>query len=253
MQKSCIDQMKREVKFSFPPQRIVSLVPSQTELLVDLGLETELVGITNYCIHPKHLKSTKTKVGGTKKVNIDKVRHLKPCLIIANKEENQREDIEALAKEFPVWISDVHNKKQAFEMIKGIGEICNRVEEAEKMVSKIQHQFAQIVVSKPMKKAIYLIWNKPLMSVNKNTFIHEMLQTAGFENCLAESAERYPEITEKTIAESQAEYILLSSEPYPFAEKHLADFQEKFPKQKVILVDGEMFSWYGSRLQYFSF
>ena len=142
--KTFTDQLNRRIKINFPPKRIVSLVPSQTELLVDLGLENELVGITRFCIHPKNIFDTKTKVGGTKNYNLDKIRALKPDLIIANKEENDKESLETLAKEFPVWISDIKNLEEANTMILEVGKLCAKENEAIKIVTKIENSFASL-------------------------------------------------------------------------------------------------------------
>lgn len=246
------DQLNRTIQINFPPKRIISLVPSQTELLYDLGLDTEIVGITRFCIHPKEKFAITTKVGGTKNVKFDKIRALKPDLIIANKEENSQEDIEALAKEFPVWISDIYDVADSYKMISAIGALCNRTEKANEIVKEIKFEFKQLQNLEKTSSVAYLIWQKPLMAINKNTFIHEMLKEAGFQNIFKNHQDRYPEITEGELLKANPEYIFLSSEPYPFKEKHRIDFKEKFPNSKIILVDGEMFSWYGSRLLKFS-
>ena len=248
MNKVFIDQLHREVKINFPPKRIISLVPSQTELLIDLGLENELVAITRFCIHPKHIFETKIKVGGTKNYKLDKIRALKPDLIIANKEENDKESLEALAKEFPVWISDIKTLEDAFEMIKGIGKISNTKVEAEKMLSVLKKQFNELDIYRREKKVVYLIWKDPFMTISQDTFIHDILKRAGFQNAFANLEGRYPEISLEDIKAQKPDYIFLSSEPYPFKTKHIAWFQENLPNVKVRIVDGEMFSWYGSRL-----
>lgn len=246
--KTFTDHLNRTITINFPPKRIVSLVPSQTELLYDLGLENELIGITRFCIHPKEIFDTKTKVGGTKNYSLDKIRALKPDLIIANKEENHKESLEALAREFPVWISDIFNLSDSIKMIIDIGKICNKEEKAKQIATKIQQNFSELKLSKSTQKAVYLIWKEPFMTVNKNTFIDDMMKYAGFENVFSEEESRYPEISLEQIQTRKPDYILLSTEPYPFKEKHLAFFEENFPNSKVKIVDGEMFSWYGSRL-----
>lgn len=242
------DQLNRTIKINFPPKRIISLVPSQTELLYDLGLENEIVGTTRFCIHPKEKFKEKIKIGGTKNVKLDKIRSLKPDLIIANKEENSKEDIEALAKEFPVWISDIYNLSDSYKMIADIGSLCKKEKEAKEMLVQIKSNFKQIVKANHLPSVAYLIWQKPFMAVNQNTFIHEMLKESGFQNVFENHSDRYPEITAKEITEAKPDYIFLSSEPYPFKEKHLEEFKLQFPDSEIILVDGEMFSWYGSRL-----
>lgn len=245
------DQMNGKIKLpQFPPQRIISLVPSQTEFLFDLGLEQEVVGITKFCVHPSAWFQTKARVGGTKTLHFDKIAALQPDLIIGNKEENERAQIEALAEHYPVWISDIVTLHDALDMMLRIGELTGRAEKAQEMVAEISTSFQALQQSTIQpRRAAYFIWRKPYMVAANSTFIHEMMQIAGFENVFAD-LERYPEITLDTLAAAQPDCILLSSEPYPFAEKHIAVFQEVCPDARIRIVDGEMFSWYGSRLRY---
>ena len=238
------DQLNRNIVLLSSPQRIVSLVPSQTELLVDLGLEDRIVGITKFCIHPKHLLKSKTIVGGTKNYRFEVIQGLKPDLIIANKEENEKEGVEKLAKEYPVWISDITTLQDSFEMILGLGEMLYANEKASEIVFQLKSDFKESL--KKRGTAVYLIWNNPIMVAGKDTFINEMLSLAGFENKVTKS--RYPTLTMEELKELNPNYLLLSSEPFPFKEKHLADFKKQFPEATVTLVDGEYFSWYGSRL-----
>jgi ABC-type Fe3+-hydroxamate transport system substrate-binding protein len=232
-----------------PPQRMVSLVPSQTEFLHDLGLEQEVVGITKFCIHPKHWHLSKTRVGGTKDVQLQKVASLQPDLIIANREENTREQVEWLAQRFPVWVSDVKTLAGAADMMHTVGQLCYRQRQAEALVASLKALFETLPpVHKPVSMA-YFIWYNPVMSVNHDTFIHDILQRMGGVNVFADRIDsRYPEVSEDQLRASQPEVILLSSEPFPFQKKHMAYFRKICPQAKVLLVDGEMFSWYGSRL-----
>lgn len=240
-----IDQLHCEIEILFPPKRIISLVPSQTELLFDLGLEDEIIGITKFCIHPKSQFKKKEKIGGTKQLNLAKIRSLKPDLIIGNKEENEQQQIEELMREYPVWMSDIYNLKDALEMIKGVGEVVDKKTEADKMAHEIQKSFDGLSIH-PVKKVLYFIWKDPYMLAGKNTFIDEMLRMAGFENIIQE--QRYPELSWVQLSALKPDMVLLSSEPYPFKEKHVKAFQEIWPDAKIQLVDGELFSWYGSRL-----
>lgn len=243
------DQMNRTVRLEAIPKRIVSLVPSQTEFLFDLGLENEVIGITKFCIHPDAWFRSKTRIGGTKTVNIEKVKALNPDLIIANKEENTKADIEALEKIAPVWISDIFTLDDALEMMQQVGEICGKSQKADKIVQSIKSQFetfenpSRSGLSSP--KVIYLIWKNPYLIAGKNTFIDDMLQRCGLENLT--QIERYPEWNPKE--SDSPNYILLSSEPFPFKQKDLDELQNQFPQAKILLVDGELFSWYGSRLK----
>ncbi|GAA3964686.1 helical backbone metal receptor [Pedobacter ginsengiterrae] len=257
MQKSFTDGMGQEVTVNFPPKRIVSIVPSQTELLFDLGLDKEIIGLTKFCIHPIEKFAERTKVGGTKKLNIDLIKDLKPDLIIGNKEENTQSDIEELSQFFPVWMSDIFTLDDAMKAISDIGELVDRSPEAAYLNHLISAGFNDLktlaLQNRIDKKAAYLIWRKPYMAAGKNTFINDVLVSNGITNVI--DAERYPEITLKKLEALNPHLILLSSEPYPFKEKHIEEIQEALPEAKIMLVDGEMFSWYGSRLvkavQYF--
>ncbi|RZL69096.1 MULTISPECIES: helical backbone metal receptor [Pedobacter] len=257
MQKSFIDQMGREITINFPPKRIISIVPSQTELLFDLGLDQEIIGLTKFCIHPIEKFAGRTKVGGTKKLNIDLIKDLQPDLIIGNKEENTQSDIEELAGIFPVWMSDIFNLEDAKKTISQIGELVDRMPEADYLNHLISAGFNDLktlaLQNHIDKRVAYLIWRKPYMVAAKNTFIDDILLINGMTNVVM--VNRYPEIMLEQLKALSCELILLSSEPYPFKEKHIEEIRAEIPTAKVMLVDGEMFSWYGSRLvkavQYF--
>ena len=246
--KVLIDQMGFEVECPSSPQRIVSLVPSQTELLFDLGLEDRIVGITKFCIHPKDKVKQYTKIGGTKKFNFEKIKTLNPDLIIGNKEENYQEGIEKLRKNYPVWMSDIVNLEDSMQMMKFVGQLTQTEDVTNRLISEIQNGFDQLLKPKKTKNALYFIWQGPHIVAGSDTYISEMLPYAGFENLVKDT--RYPELTDEQIKVYNPEYILLSSEPYPFKDKHIAAFQKLCPNAKVMLVDGEIFSWYGSRLRY---
>ena len=243
-----IDQMQRTVEVSDAPKRIISLVPSQTELLYDLGLGERVVGITKFCIHPETWFKTKHRIGGTKKVDMDKIRALKPDLIIGNKEENDRKDIQTLEKEFPVWMSDVRDLRDAAHMIAAIGELAGTKEKANEILGGIAQAFDALQPQEEPLTVAYLIWQEPFMVAGHGTFVNDMLVRCGLINVFDEGDARYPEITPQELAESDPEIILLSSEPYPFKEKHIADINMICPGTRVRIVDGEFFSWYGSRL-----
>lgn len=245
------DQVGRNVEIS-SVRRIISLVPSQTELLYDLGLHNEVVGITKFCVHPNEWFQSKTRVGGTKDVKMDIIDQLQPDLIIANKEENVKEQVDELAKKYPVWVSDVNSLEDAYEMILQTGVITSRKEIAENLVAQIQQEFAGLRTTIPITignrlRTAYLIWRDPYMTIGSDTFIHSMLKLAGFENVFGDRV-RYPETNVKEIIERNPDIILLSSEPYPFKEKHIEELRSSGIDSKILMVDGEMFSWYGSRL-----
>ncbi|EMS31027.1 ABC-type Fe3+-hydroxamate transport system, periplasmic component [Mariniradius saccharolyticus AK6] len=239
-----IDQLQRTIALPGPPNRIISLVPSQTELLVDLGLRDKLVGITKFCVHPNGLKKEKVVIGGTKNFHFDKIDALRPDLIIANKEENYKEGIEKLAGKYPVWISDINNLEDAYQMILSLGEMTGSIPIASQIVADIRKGLDKDFHFKGT--AVYLIWNEPLIAVGSDTYIDSMLEKAGFKNIIQQR--RYPEIRKEDLFQLNPDYLLLSSEPFPFREKHLTVFRDILPKSNIRIVDGEMFSWYGSRL-----
>lgn len=239
-----IDQMHQTIRLDKVPSRIVSLVPSQTELLAELGLASEVVGITKFCIYPEQWFQDKVRIGGTKAVDIEKVRALQPDLIIGNKEENTVEDILALQAIAPVWMSDISSYEDALEMIQALGDICGKTEKATQLISIIQHSFSSIQPMAITKKVLYFIWNAPNFVAGKSTFIHAMLEKCGFENYCNEN--RYPAWESSS---DEVDLVFLSSEPFPFSEKHIESFQQQFQNATVVLVDGEYFSWYGSRLK----
>ncbi len=248
-----IDHINHSILLESLPKRIISLVPSQTELLCDLGLEENLVGVTKFCIHPKHLKREKTIVGGTKSFNFDTIDKLKPDLIIANKEENYKEGVEYLQKHYPVWTSDIYTIADTLNMISKIGNMCGVEQKATLLNEQIISLVDQLKSIQPnaYKKATYLIWKDPIMVAGTNNFINEMLHLAGYHNVFNTiSYSRYPEVTIEQLKEESPEVILLSSEPFPFKEKHIEAFQKQLPNTQIKLVDGEIYSWYGSRLVY---
>lgn len=246
-----VDQIGVEHTFKTTPKRIVSLVPSQTELLYDLGLEEEIVGITKFCVHPKHLKATKQIVGGTKQVKYDKIKDLQPDIIIANKEENTKEIVEELSKICPVWVTNIVTIEDNLQMIADFGKLFNKRTEAQKWNDKITfayNDFQQFIKDKPFRKVAYFIWASPYMVAGKDTFINEMLTLNRFQNIYEEKG-RYPEIElEKIRKEGDPEVVFLSSEPFPFKDEHAFEIGRNTHHAKTIFVDGEMFSWYGSRL-----
>jgi iron complex transport system substrate-binding protein len=258
--KQFTDQLGTIHSFENTPKRIISLVPSQTELLYDLGLEESIVGITKFCVHPYHLKATKKIVGGTKKVNYDKIRLLEPDIIICNKEENTKEIVEELQKICPVWVTDIFTLEDNFQMISDFGQLFDRRTEARKWNDKLAFalsDFKNFIIDIPVKKVAYFVWKKPYMVAGSRTFINELLKLNHFENYFA-SQERYPEIDlEKMNKDESLDLVLLSSEPFPFKTEDGFEIVRNSNSAKAILVDGEMFSWYGSRLikafEYFKF
>lgn len=250
------DQMGRLVEITQNPQRIVSLVPSQTELLYYLGLENRVVGITRFCVHPPSWRLNKKNIGGTKKIDFNKIAALKPDLIIGNKEENNKKEIELLMSHYPVWMSDIDTLEQALQMIESISNITHAQEKGKTLIKKIKKEFEQLnFPSVKGKKVAYFIWKEPYMVVGKNCFITDILHQIGLKNVFenfenSASGTRYPTISKDDLGQANPELIFLSTEPYPFNEKHITIFKEICPQSEVKIVDGEMFGWYGSRLAF---
>lgn len=243
------DQLDRLLQFSTVPMRIVSLVPSQTELLVDLGLRDHIIGLTKFCVHPNGLIKEKTVVGGTKQVHINRVKDLQPDIILCNKEENTEQivnDMEAIA---PVHVSDIKNITDALSLIRMYGAIFQVKSQAHTLIRSIQKKHTDFLKSidptVTCKKVAYFIWKDPWMVAGNDTFIDCLLSECGFENAFKNTEGRYPEVALHQIED--IDYVFLSSEPFPFADKHIKELTPK-TRAKIVLVDGEYFSWYGSRL-----
>ncbi len=249
--KQLTDQIGTLHSFETAPKRIISLVPSQTELLCDLGLEDKIVGITKFCVHPYHLKSTKKMVGGTKKVHYEKIRLLNPDIIICNKEENTKEIVEKLAEICPVWVTNILTVEDNLQMITDFGQLFNCRTEAQKWNDKLVfglQDFKTYIKDKPFKKVAYFIWKNPFMVAGSDNYINELLKLNHFTNIYADKG-RYPEIELKKMRlEGDPDVVLLSSEPYPFKEEDAFEIGRFTHHAKTVFVDGEMFSWYGTRL-----
>lgn len=234
--------------------RIISLVPSLSEYLWALGLEKEVVGITKFCVHPKTWWQHKTRVGGTKKVNFKTIDTLHPTLIIANKEENTKEDIEQLQLKYDVLVTDINSLDDAFRFLLEIGKKVDREEKSLTLVGQIQQNFQCSSQIGHGASFLYFIWKDPYYVVGPQTYIHALLTHFGLVNCC--EMERYPELDQvleikPSLAASSdyaPDYIFLSSEPFPFESKHLEEVQVLFPRSKIVLIDGEICSWYGSRM-----
>ncbi len=243
------DQLNRQILLNQTPRRIISLVPSQTELLCDLGLENSLVGVTKFCVHPNHIKKSKTVVGGTKQIKLEKIKQLKPDIILCNKEENTKEIVKACEQICAVHVSDIKTTDDCLDMIQQYGLLFNSELEASKIIEAIQNDikaFKAYASNLPKLKVAYFIWRDPWMVAGKSTFIDYVLKLNNFHNVFS-SIKRYPEVSLKELPE--LDVVLLSSEPYPFKSKHIIEITSILPENVMVkLVDGELFSWYGSRL-----
>ena len=244
------DQMNRVFELTKTPKRIISLVPSQTELLVDLGLEEFIVGVTKFCIHPSSLRKTKSIVGGTKNINIDKIKALKPDIILCNKEENTKEIVEICEQIAPTHVSDIFTLDDSKELIIQYGEILSCKTAAENIIEKLDNEFVkfqQFIKNTEEKKVAYFIWKDPWMVAGHGTFISTMMNLAGVMNAAPASSD-YPSLEAKEIQAINPEVVLLSTEPFPFVAKHKTEIELLLPDAEIHIVDGELFSWYGSRL-----
>lgn len=247
------DQIGRTVQLPASAKRIVCLVPSITELLFDLGVGLFVVGRTKFCVHPQPDVSSTPRIGGTKTVKVAAVRDQRPDLIIASKEENVEEQVlaacnqeEGQSGKTPVYVSNVTDLRSAVDMILDIGQIVGRSAASQDLADQIMDQAARIHPRKT-ESALYLIWKKPYMSVGGDTYISAMMPYAGYENVLSDR-QRYPTVEPEEIKALQPKHILLSSEPFPFSGKHIKELQQLCPDADVRLVDGEHYSWYGSRM-----
>ncbi|ARK24196.1 iron ABC transporter substrate-binding protein [Sporosarcina sp. P37] len=245
MKKEITDHLGRTVVYNFPPKRIVTLCPGITETLFGIGLEEEIVGRTRYCIYPEQAK-TVPAVAGTKDLQLEKIHATKPDLIIMEKEENTQEMVEELSAFYPVYVAEVQKIDEAYRMITDMGILTDREEQARSLCSDIKQAFSELPAL-PAARVAYVIWKKPYMAAGKDTYINSLLQEMGFITPFAESADRYPALTEEQFKDANLDLVLLSSEPYPFKEKQQAEFQKMLPDSAIQLIDGEMF-WYGVRM-----
>ncbi|GAA3599433.1 helical backbone metal receptor [Flavivirga amylovorans] len=245
------DQLSRVIHLKETPKRIISLVPSQTELLCDLGLESSLIGVTKFCVHPHHIRTDIAVVGGTKQIHLDKIKALQPDIILCNKEENTKAIVETCEGICNVHVSDIFTIDDSLELIHQYGEIFNKSKEALVIRTSIKKEiddFNTFIKNKSLLKTVYFIWKDPWIVAAGNTFINYLLKLNKFENIFKDEV-RYPEVNlNESFINKDVDIVLLSSEPYPFKEKHKSDIQEFYPNSAIILADGEMFSWYGSRL-----
>jgi ABC-type Fe3+-hydroxamate transport system substrate-binding protein len=236
------DDLGRKMDIPANPVRVISLVPSITETVAVIGKEDVLAGVTRFCIHPPQIRKKVAVVGGTKNLDAGLIRKIQPGLILSEKSENNKKQILDIANEFPVYVFDITNFDAGLRLI----EVCGKLFSAPaafRLINKIKQSFAKMEAVEPLKKAVYLIWKKPWMAAGKNTFIGSMMQKAGFESVVRKD---YPVIDDEII--NKADVIMLSSEPYPFTERDVGKLREKFRNKTVMLVDGEMFAWYGARM-----
>ena len=240
------DALKRDVTYTYPPKRIISLCPGITDTLFALDLKEEIVGRTRFCIHPSPEVNEIPAIAGTKDIKLDKILQLKPDLVIAEKEENTKEIVETLEQHVPVYVAEVQSVQEAYTMMTDLGDVTNRQKQAQTLISQIQDGFTALR-GLTSGNAMYVIWKKPYMAAGDTTYIHSLLKTLGFNNTVVDFPGRYPELTTHDIQSTNSDLVLLASEPYPFKEKHIPEFQELLPNATILPIDGEMF-WYGPRM-----
>ncbi|MEJ8777544.1 helical backbone metal receptor [Pseudogracilibacillus sp. ICA-222130] len=245
--KTVVDHLGRTVTVPKQPKKIISFAPAITDTLFSLHLEEEIVGRTRFCVHPKEKVASVMNVGGTKDMNLDRVRALQPDLIITEKEENTKEMVEQLEKEFSVFVFEIQTVEDALNMILDLGKLVDRVASAKLLYERIIEDFATIPSHYTGKRVAYVIWKDPYMVVGKNTYIQSLLNRLGFINPFLNYEGRYPEVTVEDLRAEAIDYFLLASEPYPFREKHREEFLNIDANAVPLLVDGEMF-WYGAKM-----
>lgn len=216
-----------------------------TELLCDLGLEERLVGVTKFCVHPPHLRKQKTVVGGTKTLHIDKVKELNPDFVIANKEENTQQMIEAIEQICPVYVTDIKNPADIYSAITDLSHLFELVTKGKEIIDQLTIAIPNQLFNN--KKVAYLIWKSPYMTVGGDTYISNLLTTLGLNNAFGNQV-RYPEVSIDDLQSAGLDYLFLSSEPFPFKQNHIDELSDLLPQTQIVLVDGEAFSWYGTRL-----
>ncbi|MGH7334928.1 MAG: cobalamin-binding protein [Candidatus Rokuibacteriota bacterium] len=240
-----------------PPRRIVSLIPSTTELLCDLGLADRLVGVTVYCVEPRDVVRGKPRVGGEKDPDLERIRGLTPDLVVANVEENVQAHVETLREwGIPVWVTYPRNVPDGLRMIRELGDVMGVPEQAAALLDELKPLVAHtraVAAERPPVPVFYAIWRNPYMTVGADTYLSDVLATCGAANIFADRAERYPVVTVDEVAARQPSVILLPDEPFRFRRVHLKDFAlyrdvPAVRHDRIHLVDGKPFSWHGRRL-----
>ncbi len=250
------DALGREFVFAAPPRRVVSLVPSWSELLFALGAADALVGVTDFCVHPAEGVGSKRRIGGTKNPDIAAIEALRPELVIANKEENRRRDVERLeAAGVRVFVTYARTVPEAVTEMRALGRIVGRAAEAERSAAEVETALAELAAAPPRRRprVAALVWRDPLMAVGGDTFANDLLERAGGENPFASAAAgRYPRLERRELEAAAPDVLLLPTEPYRFEERDRLEFLEldcpAARSGRVHLLEGELLSWYGPRM-----
>ena len=244
------DALGQEFVAPLTDAKIVSLVPSTTETLYALGLENQLLGMTRYCVHPRHLLAEKTIVGGTKQLNWKKLESLAPTIVLGNKEENTPAIFAGLSqKDIPYFVAFPQTVDEAIQDIQTLGDLLGASDQSLKIAKGIEAERQSLHLKSTTFSYAYLIWRKPWMTINKDTFIHAMLSEAGGKNVFEDDDSRYPQFDLDELKARRPDFIFLSSEPYAFNQTHIDELHHHGFQQKIRLVNGEMCSWHGSRMK----
>jgi ABC-type Fe3+-hydroxamate transport system substrate-binding protein len=240
-----------------PPRRIVSLIPSITETLCHLGLADALVGVTAYCVEPRAVVRGKTRIGGEKNPDLEIIRGLAPDLVVANIEENVREHVETLRGwGIPVWVTYPRTVAESLTMIRDLGEVTDTRARAEAILGDLEPLLARVRATTARRRPVpvfYPIWRAPWMTINADTYIHDLLAVCGAANVFADRPARYPTVTLDEVAARRPEVIVLPDEPFRFRRRHVEDFAAyadvpAVRAGRIHLVDGKPFSWHGPRV-----
>lgn len=246
-----VDCLGREITLPKNISRIVSLVPSISELIYDLNVEDKLVGVTKFCVHPKYFQIEKTVIGGVQDFDIEKIKELNPDVVFASKDENFEDEIAELEKFVPVYVTDVKNINEAKQMISNFGDLLNRRNEATKILMKIDLQLSdlsKITDDLLYRSGAYLVWNEPWVAAGKETFVDSMLKLIKVDNVFSNLNERYPMVTGANIHLGNPDIVMLPTEPFKFEDQQAMEISAHTHDAATFFVDGEVFAWYGSRL-----
>ncbi len=242
------DDCGRTLRLARRPQRIISLCPSLTETLCALGAGERLVGRTRYCVHPQPAIAQVPACGGTKNPDLSAILALEPDLVIAEKEENRREDVEALGARIPVHVSAIESVPDALASCLRLAELLGEPAAGRRLADGIDTAWQALPRLSAPLRVLYLIWRRPWMAAGAGTYIDAVLSRCGLDNVATRLPGRYPVLEPEAFATLDVDLCLLSSEPYPFARKHFGEVGALLPGARIERVDGEMFSWYGARM-----
>jgi len=243
------DDLERRIYLDKAPRKIISLCPSLSETLYDLGLAECIAGRTDYCVHPQELADRVPSVGGPKSVSIDAVKKIGPDLILIVKEENDKKNIEKLtALGYKCFIFDINSVSDALKMLVKLGKIFGLEKKASKIHDNVVKGLDSIKGIGNGASFLYMVWNSPYMACATDNYINSLLNHAGLSNCLSDRLKRYVIMPLNSLKSLSPELVLLPSEPYRYTFADRAKFEKIFPAARVELVDGEMFCWYGSRM-----